>query len=194
MNDLKQLLGFPFQERQWFIKLIIGGAITLVPVLNFISLGYFLRCVRYGWTCRRVLPEWYKWGDLFKEGCLAFLIILAYLLLPFTVAWLIAILPLVGSVLAIIVILVMGLVIPMALAAFAIQRDIMDAFIIGEILVRTGRVLNYYLTAYFIAIIGFMVGFAVIWVPYIGFLGGVIIFYSGAVFFNLVGVLYYKAG
>jgi hypothetical protein len=99
-----------------------------------------------------------------------------------------------GTVLASIVIFVMILIMPMALASYAIHRDFMDAFALGEIVVRTGRVLNYYLTAYLITIVVSISGLALLWVPYMGFFGGILIFYSGTVFFNLVGFLYYRAG
>ena len=195
MNDLKELLGFPFEDRQWFLKLIIGSVIAIVPILNFISLGYFLRCIKYGWTGRRTLPEWHDWGELFRDGCLGAVIILAYLILPLMCGWIMSVLPLVGTFLAAILILILSLVIPMALASYAIQKEFRDAFMLRNILIRAGKVLNYYLTAYLAAVLAVVIGIALlVGVPIIGFLGGLLIFYAGVVFFNLVGFLFYKAG
>jgi hypothetical protein len=82
MGDIKQLLGFPFREREWIMKMIVGSVIILVPIVNFLSLGYFLRCINYGSRAIRELPDWCHLGEMFRDGCMALLIALVYIIVP----------------------------------------------------------------------------------------------------------------
>jgi hypothetical protein len=192
--DIKKLLGFPFEDREWLIKLMLGSVITIVPILNFLSLGYFIRCINYGWRGRRRLPHWDNWSELFRDGCMAFLIALAYLTIPIAAGFLIALIPVVGIVLVSIIIFIMGIIIPMAVANYAMRRNLRDAFCFGEIFYRAGRVLNYYITGYIATTLGVILGAALLFgLPIIGFVGGLIIFYCGVVFGNLLGNLYRQA-
>jgi len=194
MNDLKQLLGFPFEDREWIMKMMLGSVITIVPVLNFLSLGYFIRCINVGWRGRRNLPNWDSWTELFRDGLFGFLIALTYLIVPILLGFLVGMVPVVGAALASIIIIIMGIIIPMAIANYAMRKNIRDAFALGEIIYKAGRVLNLYITAYLTTILIVTIGAALlIGLPIIGFIGAVLIFYCGVVFFNLLGFLYHQA-
>jgi len=194
VTDLKQLLGFPFKEREWFIKMIMGSVITLVPVVNFLSLGYFLRCVNYGWRGLRIIPDWSNWAELFRDGCIVFLIILAYLVFPISIAFLMLMVPIVGTAFASLTVFIMSLFIPMAIANYAVHKNMRDAFMLVDIFHQVGRVMSFYLIAYLTAALGVIIGAALLLgLPLLGFIGGIIIFYCGVVFFNLLGFLYHDA-
>lgn len=194
MSDLKQLLGFPFREREWFVKMILGSIVSIVPILNFLCLGYFIRCIQNGWRGYLCLPDWDNWRELFRDGCMVFLILLAYLVLPISLAILMLALPVVGTAFASLIIFIMSIIVPMAIANYAVRQNMRDAFAFGEIFYRSGRVLNLYLTGYLAATLGFVIGIALLLgVPFLGFVGGILIFYSGVVFFNFLGFLYHEA-
>ncbi|MCK5706488.1 MAG: DUF4013 domain-containing protein [Candidatus Aureabacteria bacterium] len=77
--DIKKALTYPFSDEKWIVKLIIGGLISLVPVLNFLSFGYIMRILKETSEGKEPkLPEWGDWENLFKEGAFGFLILLAY--------------------------------------------------------------------------------------------------------------------
>jgi hypothetical protein len=194
MTDLKQLLGFPFEDREWLIKMMMGSVITIVPILNFLSLGYFIRCINYGWRGIRKMPDWSNWSELFRDGLIAFGISLAYLIIPLILGSLMATIPGIGIVLASIIIFIMGLIIPMAIANYALRKNIKDAFSFGEIFYLVGRVFNYYIVGYLAVTLGVILGIALLLgIPFFGFIGGVLIFYCGIVFSNFLGAIYYQA-
>ena len=73
--DIKKALTYPFSDEKWIVKLIIGGLISLVPVLNFLSFGYIMRILKETSEGKEPkLPEWGDWENLFKEGAFGFLI------------------------------------------------------------------------------------------------------------------------
>lgn len=194
MTDLRLLLGWPFKDREWLVKMLMGSVITIIPILNFLSFGYFIRCINYGWRGRRNLPYWADWPELFKDGLIAFIIALAYLVLPLLLGAVIVTIPGIGIVLASIIIFIMGLIIPMAIANYALHRNIRDAFRFGEILYITSRVFNLYILGCLAVTLGIILGIVLLLtIPYVGFTGGVLIFYCGAVFSNFLGNIYHQA-
>jgi hypothetical protein len=194
MADLKQFLRFPFEDREWLVKMLLGSVITIIPILNFLSLGYFIRSINYGWRGSRKLPNWDNWSELFRDGFMVFVISLGYLTIPLILGSLIAMIPGIGIALASIIIFIMGLIIPMAIANFAIRRNVRDAFSFGEIFYLASRVFNFYVISCLAATLGVIMGIALlIGIPLIGFIGGVFIFYCGVVFSNFLGTIYHEA-
>jgi hypothetical protein len=80
--EIGKAIGFIFKDPQWVAKVLIGGLLSLVPVVGtFMVLGYMLRTAEN--VARDVempLPEWNDFGDLFVRGLYAFVIVLVYLL------------------------------------------------------------------------------------------------------------------
>lgn len=64
-------------------KLLIGGLLSFIPVINLLAFGYLMRVCR---ECRRqgvvLLPEWTDWKGLFRNGLRFALVWLFYWLLP----------------------------------------------------------------------------------------------------------------
>jgi len=194
VNDLRQLLSQPCKDRDWLVKMLLGSVITIVPVLNFLSLGYFVRCIHHSWKGHHSLPDWDCWPDLFKNGCLALIIALLYLAIPLALGYLVALIPAIGIILASIIIFIMSLIIPMAIAQFATSRRFKDAFFIGEILFIVSRVFNFYVIGYLTATLVTILGLSLLLaMPLISFVGGAIIFYCGVVFSIFLGHLYHEA-
>ncbi len=74
--DLFNAIKKPFTDLK---NLLIGIVLNLIPIINFLSLGYALECSGVGDNKPSAkLPPWRNWGDLFIKGLLAVIITLIY--------------------------------------------------------------------------------------------------------------------
>ena len=192
--DFESLIKFPLQDHDWVKKIIIGCVISIVPVLNLLTLGYLINCLQLGMRGRTELPEWQEWGDLFRDGFFALLIIILYLLVPTLLFPVLSFIPIIGIIIASILLLLAGLLVPMALAQYTLKRNFTDAFQISLIFGQTMTIIQYYLPAYLVMIVICAFGFIITaFVPFVSFIGVLLLFYVSIVFFNLVGHLFYGA-
>jgi hypothetical protein len=77
--DIGRSFTFMFDDKDWLKKIAIGGLVTLVPILNFVSLGYALRVLRRVSDGQELpLPEWDDWGGDFIRGLLAAVAVFIY--------------------------------------------------------------------------------------------------------------------
>jgi hypothetical protein len=77
--DFGKSFGFVFEDPDWVKKVAIGGVVTLVPIVNFATLGYSLEVTRRVITNDpKPLPEWDNFGDKFVKGFLVFVIGFVY--------------------------------------------------------------------------------------------------------------------
>jgi hypothetical protein len=80
--DIGKTFSYVFEDERWISKVLIGGLVFIVPILNFAALGYTLKIaqnVAQGST--RPLPEWGgEFGDHFMRGVYWIVIQLVYLL------------------------------------------------------------------------------------------------------------------
>jgi len=69
-------------------KIIIGGLLMFIPIVNFFALGYLSRyAAQVLRTGSAKLPEWENWGRMFIGGIWFFLVILVYGVLPLLGGW-----------------------------------------------------------------------------------------------------------
>jgi hypothetical protein len=68
-------------------KLVIGVVISLIPIVNFIGIGYFLQCAKLTFKKDEKLPEWTDWANLFITGLVAAIICLIWAIPTMLVAW-----------------------------------------------------------------------------------------------------------
>ncbi len=69
--DIGKSLAYAFEDDRWLNKLGIGALVSLVPILNFAWVGYYIDIMRNvldGQTAP--LPEWHDLGKNFKDGLL----------------------------------------------------------------------------------------------------------------------------
>lgn len=192
--DWQEYIKFPLKDREWLKKLVIGCFILIVPGINILALGYFVQCLQSGIGGKRHLPEWEDWAYLFNDGLAAIIIIVIYLLVPIILTPLLAGVFLVGPLIAAIILLTIGFMVPFALANYAESYHFKRAFNFLNIAYQISRVLNHYIAAYLLIIIITAVGWAVtLGIPLIGFMGIPVIFYSNVVFANFIGLLYREA-
>lgn len=207
MADFGELFKYPMRDERWIQKTLVGGIIGMIPVLNFISLGYVLRYIRRT-DPASALPEWDGWSELFKTGCWLFVICAIYLLLPNIllsfvadgmglfrqggeILWANNRLALLGDFLRIVV----GFFLPMAVVNYAANKTLVAAFDFGEIASRIKRTFGDYLITYIILVVCVA---AVVKIgslmPFLSYtLVMLVLFYLWLAFFNTFNKLYHSA-
>lgn len=211
--DITEEVKFPTKDSEWITKVLIGGIIGIIPIVNFISYGYSVKVMKGAIGGNPGLPKWEDWGDLFIKGLMAFIIVLIYMIIPILVTGisiggaLIAIFSgeletletilagamggiLIGLVLALIALLL----IPMALSMFVKEDSVGAAFRIGEVISRIKSVIGDYIMVYVILIIlGVIMGLFRI-IPILGILIMVFgSFYIILIASNMFGKIYAKS-
>jgi hypothetical protein len=211
--DVGKALGFPFEDKDWIVKMLIGGILLLIPIVNFIVLGYSFKVLQK--TAREGVyefPAWGDWGSLFGQGFFVFLMGLFYFLVP---AILCAIggvlvggsilagvghsygaLPLAGLgilflVLGGIIGFVISLFVPMAMTVYADTGEFGQAFNFGVIFSRISSNAGNYLLAILIYI-GLAIVLGIVRrIPFLGLIIDIFAgFYAAVVMSYLFGFVY----
>ncbi len=79
--DIGSSFSYMFQDEDWIKKILIGGVVGAIPIVNFAAIGYMIqiiRNVREGQTLP--LPEWDEFGKYFVDGLWIFLIFLVWMI------------------------------------------------------------------------------------------------------------------
>ncbi len=71
MVDYMEAIKRPFTDLK---KSGLAALLGLLPVVNFLSYGYFLECAKTSINKKIGLPEWINWKDKFIKGFLFFII------------------------------------------------------------------------------------------------------------------------
>ncbi len=205
--DAKEVFMYPTRDKEWPVKMIIGIALSIFPIVNFFCSGYAYRIFKAGLNREPLeMPEWGEWGDTFIQGLIIFLLRFIYFLIPLacigsgTVFLVIAfilkdrtgvfpegmILP--GAILVgvgLILALVAAILFPMALAVYVKSGEQFGAaFRIWEIVPRIFGALDEYLIAIVLMICVFFAFFILSAIPYLGILFALILsFYLKYLFY-----------
>jgi hypothetical protein len=189
-------------------KLLIGILLSIVPIVNFLAIGYMLETARKTMKKDSSLPEWAGWGDLFVRGLLS-IVIEAIYFIPAAIVGAIFLWPLmskampmmvagqipnVGQMIAGMGSAMMGLALAGLLALFAayitpsaifhfLNGSFADAFKFGDVLKKAFS--GAYLMAWTLFILYSMVLGAVLgFIPYVG--SGAATFIAGITGFSLI--------
>ena len=79
-----------FGQAGWMPKILWGGTLTFIPVVNFVSLGYIMEyTLRLSRTSDGELPDWKEFSflELFSSGGKLALLLLGYLIMPVLLGW-----------------------------------------------------------------------------------------------------------
>lgn len=77
--DIGKSFSYVFEDQQWLRKVLIGGVINLIPIVNFAATGYWLEETRRVYEGRELpLPEWDNFGGYFMKGLVSFVATLIY--------------------------------------------------------------------------------------------------------------------
>jgi len=67
--DIGRSFTYMFDDEDWLKKIAIGGVLNIIPVVNFIPMGYGLRTLNnVAAGTETPLPEWDDWGGDFTKG------------------------------------------------------------------------------------------------------------------------------
>jgi len=70
-----------FEDESWIKKILIGGIVSLVPIVNFAAMGYVVAVIRNVRDGRPTpLPEWDQFGQMWMSGLWLFVIFLVYMI------------------------------------------------------------------------------------------------------------------
>jgi len=207
--DIGKAFKFPFADPNWVVKIIIGTVLSWIPIVNFFSFGnayrVFKKVLNKG---EPALLEWDDWGGFFMDGLKVFVIYLIYMIVPIILMF--AGQGLIGSamykmamggsggaamvlgwiiyIIAIILSICLGIIMPMAVAYFAKNNEEFGVvFRFKEIIASVFKVIGDYILVIVIAV-GVGVVFAVTFMIIIGFvLLPISMFYLMVVFATLYG-------
>ena len=207
--DIGKAFKFPFADPNWVVKIIIGTVLSWIPIVNFFSFGnayrIFKKVLNKG---EPALLEWDDWGGFFMDGLKVFVIYLIYMIVPIILMFagqgLVAsamykvamggsggaamVLGWIIYIIAIILSICLGIIMPMAVANFAKNNeDFGVVFRFKEIIASVFKVFGDYILVIVIAV-GVGVVFAVTFMIIIGFvLLPISMFYLMVVFATLYG-------
>lgn len=95
--DIGRGITYVFEDSDWLKKVAIGGLVSLVPILNFVTYGYYLAVLRQLMEGReQPLPEWDDFGQKFFDGLILVLIMFVWAL-PALILMGASIVPLLGA-------------------------------------------------------------------------------------------------
>ncbi len=72
--DYGKSFSFVFDDEEWIQKLLIGGILALIPVVNLVVFGYGLQVLKNAALGEgKALPNWDDFADYFMKGLLSIL-------------------------------------------------------------------------------------------------------------------------
>jgi hypothetical protein len=88
MPTLEQVCKRLFSTPSWFLRVVVGALLLIVPVAHLFAFGYLYEMVA---RARRgdvlEFPDWDDWRRMFVNGIPAFVIFVALGLVPIAVGW-----------------------------------------------------------------------------------------------------------
>ena len=79
--DIGSSFTYMFEDENWLKKVLIGGILAIIPIVNFAAFGYLIQVIRNTRDGHPTpLPEWDQFGAYFMDGLWIFLIVLVYLI------------------------------------------------------------------------------------------------------------------
>lgn len=181
--DIGRSFTYMFEDESWIMKIVIGGILLFIPVVNFIVMGYVLEALKRSADGMDVpLPEWDHFGGKFVKGLMLFIIGLVYTIPIWLIAcvlWgllfmagaadseslanVVALLNTCASCLYLVWMIVVWLVLPTAAIRFADTGEFMSAFQFGEIFsFITANLANYIVALILVLVANFIAGFGII--------------------------------
>ncbi|MBN1890248.1 MAG: DUF4013 domain-containing protein [Thermoflexales bacterium] len=150
--DFGKSFSYVFDDQDWLKKVLIGGVVTLVPILNFAAIGYALEVTRrvIKGTGATPLPEWDDLGGKLVKGLVVVVIAMVYFLplillscvigIPASfvgdsedLAGIVALVSSCFGCLALIYSLFAGMLLPAAIGIYADKDEVGAAFRFGDV-------------------------------------------------------------
>jgi hypothetical protein len=181
--DIGKSFTYMFEDESWIMKIVIGGILLFIPIVNFMGLGYMVEALKRTADGMDIpLPEWDDFGGKFMKGLMLFVIALIYTIpiwlvaclmwgLMFvagasdsdTLANLVGLLSTCSMCLYFIWMIVVCIMTPAALIRYAVTGEFMSAFRFGELFSFIKRnVANYIVAIILAGVAGLVAGFGMI--------------------------------
>ena len=78
-GNISDSLQYPIKD---WVKMIILGIILIIPIVNFIGLGYYLRIIKSTLAGLDELPDFERVGELFIDGIKLLIVCIIYAIVP----------------------------------------------------------------------------------------------------------------
>jgi len=169
-----------FEDESWIMKIVIGGILLFIPIVNFMVLGYMLETLkRSADGMDTPLPEWDDFGGKFIKGLMLIIIVLVYTIPIWLVACVLAgltgmagaaesdalasmagLLSTCATCLYLVWAIVVWIVLPAAGIRYAVTGEVMSAFQLGELFgfIRD-NIANYVVAIIIAAVASFIASF-----------------------------------
>lgn len=73
--EIGKAFTYVFDDENWIVKILIGGILGLIPIVNFAVFGYVVEALRnVAQGLERPLPEWSDFGGKFVKGLVVLII------------------------------------------------------------------------------------------------------------------------
>ena len=170
-----------FDDESWIKKILIGGVLGIIPIVNFAVFGYMVETIRnVAQGVEKPLPEWSEFGQKFVKGLMVFIIYFIYAIpiwLIMGCLWvglavvggngngedLIGLVSLCLNCIVGLYGLVLGILFPAILVNYAVTGEVGSAFRFGEIFgFITGNLGNYIIALILAWVASLIAGFGVI--------------------------------
>jgi hypothetical protein len=79
IENISDSLKYPTKD---WVKIIVLGILLIIPIVNFIGLGYYLRILKSSLAGLDELPNFYDVGELFIDGIKVLVVSLIYAVVP----------------------------------------------------------------------------------------------------------------
>jgi hypothetical protein len=77
--DIGRSFKYMFEDESWISKILIGGILGIIPIVNFVVYGYMLDVIRNVAANQELpLPNWEDFGGKFVKGLMVFIASLIY--------------------------------------------------------------------------------------------------------------------
>jgi hypothetical protein len=177
--DVLSFVVFSFNTR-YMLRWVLAGIILVVPVLDFLSLGYLWRTSGLSMIGGVGLPTWERKGELWREGARMAYIIILYEALPSflcSLGFLLSTVPtfithFIGHLTmfcAAVAFVLCSYFLPFAFCAFVESMEVKRAFDFQRIAGAAKEVFAPYTLGYVLSIVCLYVAFELRKIPYIGF-------------------------
>lgn len=161
--DMGKAFTYIFDDESWITKILIGGILGIIPIVNFAVFGYMVETIRnVAQGLERPLPEWSGFGEKFVKGLMVFIIGIIYTIpiwLIMCCFWaatsavggaegnqgnLLTLLSIVQGCLTLPYGLIIAILLPAILVNYAVSGELGSAFRFGELFgLITGNLGNY---------------------------------------------------
>jgi hypothetical protein len=188
--DIGRAFTYMFDDESWIMKIVIGGILMFIPIVNFMALGYMLEALKRAADGMEIpMPEWDDFGGKFVKGLVLFVIGLVYTIPTWVVACLLggltglagaaesdALLNMAGllntcaSCLYLIWGIVVAVIMPAAYIRYAVTGEFMSAFQFGELFSFISSNIANYIVAIILVVVAVLVAYLGLIVCFVGVL------------------------